>query len=280
MPPAFETVVATDPATATITTIPFAADPSQTLQIRAANGSPCAFIYGTWTQLSAAADLSIHSPRMHDNVAALKWRGQTGLGTPQILDGLWQPMYSQDTPTVQGVFASAPNAVENLSYGVYYPDLPGTAPLLATRDQVAAQAKQFWSTNGGYLGVRVNPITSATAGQLGAGVALTSTDTNQKANSWYALLGYTTSVICTSVVIQGTDTGNLKTGGPGTLNVIDTRRWFWYLDEVLGVPAIPVFNSANFGSTLVFANDLAGTTTTAIDLLFVYLGPSVAGLPF
>jgi hypothetical protein len=145
---------------------------------------------------------------------------------------------------------------------------------------VMAQAKQWWTPNGGYLGVEVLPATSSTAGQLGAGVALNSTDTNFKANSWYAILGYDVSVVCATVVIQGTDTGNLKVGGPGALNVIDTRRWFCKLDEILGVPSIPVINSANAGSTLVFANDIAGGTTIPTTLHTLYLGPSAAGLPF
>lgn len=280
MPPVFETVVATQPATAVVTTITFAADPSQSLQIRSANGSPCAYIIDAAAQVGGACDLTIHSPRMHDNVAGLKWRAQGALATPGLLEGLYQPMYSQDTPTVQGIFAAAPNAVENLTYSLYYPDLPGSAPLLASYAQVMAQAKQWWTPNGGYLGVRVSPVTSATAGQLGAGVAFTSTENNFKANSWYALLGWNNSVICASVVFQGTDTGNLKTGGPGSLSPIETRRWFVHRDQVLGVPSIPVFNSANAAGTLVFANDIAGGTTIPIDLFFVYLGPSAAGLPF
>lgn len=280
MPPVFETVSATQPATAVVTTIAYAADPTQTLQIRSANGSPAAFIYAVWSQTGAACDSTIHSPRMHDNVAGLKWRTQSAVNSPGIMEGLWQPMYSQDTPTVAATFAAAPNAVENLAYGLYYPDLPGSAPLLATYAQVMAQAKQWWTPNGGYLGVRVSPVTSATAGQLGAGVALNSTDSNFKANSWYALLGYQASVIANTILVQGTDTGNLKVGGPGALANIETRRWFVHLDNILGVPSIPVFNSANAGSTLVFANDIAGGTTIPVDLTFLYLGPSAAGLPF
>lgn len=280
MPPCFETISATDPATVTITTIPYAADPTQSLQIRAANGSPCAYIYGIWGQNGNANYASIHSPRMHDNIAGIKVRIQANLATPALLEGLWQPMYSQDTPTVNAVFASAPNAVNNLGYGLYYPDLPGSAPLLATYSQVMAQARQWWTPNGGYLGVQVNPVTSATAGQLGAGVALNSTDSNWKANSWYAILGYDVSVICTNLLIQGTDTGNLKIGGPGSLSPIETRRWFVHLDQTLGVPSIPVINSANVGNTLMFANDIAGGTTIPATLHTVYLGPSAAGLPF
>jgi len=276
---AVETISATSPATATITTVPFSADPTQSLNIRAANGTPCGFIFAGWGQFGGAADATIHSNRMHDPVAALKWRQPGTIATPAFGEGIWQPVYSQDVLTVAATFASAPDAVENLGVSIYYPDLPGTAANLASKAQVMAQTRQNWTPNGGYLGVRVSPITSATAGNFGAGVSLTSTENNFKANSWYALLGWTSYQVCSTLAIQGTDIGNVKMGGPGAVDPLVTRMWFCRTSDWTGLPMIPIINSANAGSTLVFASDTAGSTTVPVDLLFAYLGPSAAGLP-
>lgn len=277
MPAAWETVSATQPATATVTTITFSADPLQTLQIRSANGTPAAFIQSVWTDVGGACDITIHSPRMHDNVAGVKLRAPATNSTPLTGKYFTQPMYSQDTPTIQGIFASAPNAVENLGYCVYYPDLPGSAANLITPEQMVAQMKQWWSPTGGYLGVHIAPTSSGTAGDLGAGVALTSTENNFKANSWYALLGYVTTTQVNNIQIQGPDTANLMFGGPGAVDPLVTRNWFVDLSISSGVAAIPVINSANAAGTNLFVSDRGTSTAPIIDLLFAYLGPSAAG---
>ena len=264
---ALETVNTYGTGNGSLTTLAHVADPSQSLAIRSSNGSPSAYIFGIWAQMAIAADLAIFSPRMHDDVHGIQLRVQVSKSDPLFPYATDQAMYSQDTPTVQSTFGSAPanTVAEQAGYNVWYDDLPGVASNLMTWEQVEPQIISFY-------GAKVSCVSSATAGAYGAGSAINSVYDNFKANQRYALLGYNLNVACGNVAIQGSDTGNLLVGGPGSIASIETRRLFIDYSNYTGRPCIPVINSANKSSTNVFVSHTTASTTVIVDLIFAYLG--------
>jgi len=250
-----------------LTTLAHAADPTQSLTIRASNGSPSAHIGEVWTNMGTAADVTIHSPRMHDNIYAVQGRVQATDPTPVWDEGFWQPMYQVDTPVIQSTFAAAPGAgiAENLGYTVFYDDLPGIAARLRSWSQVSPLVK-------GYLGVKFVATSSATAGAIGANAAINATQDVFQINQDYALIGYNLSIACANVNVYGADTGNLNVGGPGSLKQELTRNWFLHLDQTDGGPAIPIINSANKASTFVTVSAPGASTAVTGELIFAWLG--------
>lgn len=253
---------------AALTTLAHVWDPLNVAAIRANTDNPPASIQAAWAFTSTAADITIHSPRMHDDIQAVHFRAQATTPDVLVLEGFSQIMYSQDVPIVTSTYAAAPasGAAENFDYLVYYPNLGGGNQRLVPWAQIAPLVQH-------YLGIKVSPISSATAGAFGAPVLLNSTEDLTKANSWYAVLGYEPSISATSIAMFGPDTSNYLYGGPATLNLTTTRRWFWWLEYTSGIPSIPVINSANKGSTNIVVSSTTASTTVPLTLFCAYLGP-------
>jgi hypothetical protein len=251
-----------------LTTLTHVWDPLSVQAIRANTDNPPAMIMADWAYFSAAGDVTIHSPRMHDDIQAVHSRVQATTADILNLECFQQVMYSQDLPIVSSTYAAAPGntVAENYEYLIYYPNLGGGNQRLAPWAQIRPLIQS-------YLGVKVSPITGATAGQSGAAVLLNATEDYTKANSWYALYGYEVSVAATSIAIQGPDTSNYIVGGPATTGTINTRRWFYQLEQETGIPSIPIINSANKSSTNIYAVGTTASTTVPVTLHFAYLGP-------
>jgi len=267
LPPAIETLNTYGTGNAALTTLTHVADPQQSLALRASNGSPGVHMLNLWAYVAAAADLTVHSPRMHDDIIAVEADAQATLATPLLDEGFTQDLYSQDILIIQSTFAVAPGngIAENLGAVIYYDDLPGIKPRLAMPAQITPNVK-------GYLGVKFIATSSATAGAIGAGVAINATQDYFKANSDYALIGYNLRTIAANFAIQGADTGNLFIGGPGAVDPLVTRRWFWTMSESEGRPCIPVINSANKASTFFVVSHPTASTAVTGTAFFAYLG--------
>jgi hypothetical protein len=266
---AIETVAGFLSNAASATAQAMTAATSQSFNVRAANGQSAISLEAVWAPFQDAGDFRIRSPRLHDDVNAMRWASPGNLANPVAKEYFTQPLYSQDSLIVEAVFTSAPTAA-HISTGfmqIYYDDLPGVDGNFMTWAQVQPKI-QSW------LVVPVSPITAAAATGWGAGVAINSTVDVFKANSWYALMGWISTVEVGGVAIQGTDLGNLLVGGPGSTGVIETRDWFVTMDQLTGKPSIPVINSQNKGATLVSVADIATGVTHEVSLIFAYLGPT------
>jgi hypothetical protein len=117
------------------------------------------------------------------------------------------------------------------------------------------------------MGTEVDITTGGTSGDYGGAVAINNTFDQFKANIDYAILGYVTDTAMLSVGVRSPDFGNLRVGGPGTNNKIDTRNWFTNLNLKTGLPTIPVFNAANKSGTLV--DVVHNTTSTGVVVTFL-----------
>lgn len=220
---------------------------------------------GLWQEAAAASIVRVRSPRLHDNVQGIRY--QLPLASPYNLLGMRPetPLVPQDTLVVESSTAVAAVTTQflNISYG----SLPGSDGNFATYDQIKSRIVDIVTNE-------VTPGNPTAAGQWSLGVALNSTFDLLKANTWYAVLGYTSTVQAGAFAIQGPDTGGLKVGGPGILNPLETREWFIWTDEFSEEPGIPVINSANKGGTFVYLADLAAANAAVVDLLLAELSGS------
>lgn len=234
----------------------FAAGANQTLAIRASNGQAPVTLDAIWANITTEGRVTVRSPRLHDVNEGILLETQaasTNLLADEYFD---QPLYSQDVLTVGANFTAAPGAasLQHIGLQVVYSDIPGLAANLRTWAEVQPNILE-------YVGVQTAPTSAAVSGTWGVGQAINAVFDLLKANQPYAVLGYQVSALAVvSVAIQGPDTGNLLTGGPGSSALIDTRRWFAAQSVALGAPYIPVINSANKGNTL--ANVCTTTVST------------------
>lgn len=256
------------PTTTAGTYAAFTANSGQSFAIRQANGSPAGKVLAPWGQYGAAGKLQIKTPRWHDTTIADTYQVQIGTASfaleplLDLADG--EPAYSTDILTVQGTTNASQTAATNYSLGlpICYDDLPGVDANYT--DWATIQSLVNYPNKVGLHYVTwVTPSSAATAGQIGSTVLIDSANDQYKAGHSYALLGYTVSAQVGSVLIQGTDTGNLYVGGPGSLDERLTRNWFVRLSQAQGKPLIPVIQANNKGTTNVAVVD-AATTSTAV----------------
>ncbi len=214
----------------------------QSFSVRAANGQSPITLEGLWANASVISDIRVRSPRLHDDVQAI--RGSSAATDPR--------------PSLLEAFTQGAGLL------VRYDDVPGINANLRSWAEVAPNIESYYSQE-------ASPVSGSTAGDWGPGVAINSTYDVLKANRLYAILGYTVQSRCTSIAVQGVDTGNLLAGGPGCIDPMITRQWFVYNSLETGKPMIPVINSANKSATLVNVAHPTASTTVVVNLLMALL---------
>jgi len=153
---------------------------------------------------------------------------------------------------------------------LHYPDLGGSDARLATWDQIKGMILEIATVE-----ILVTP--PATAGDWSGGTALNATNDLLKGNEDYAVLGYAVDTACAAVAIKGVDTGNLRCGGPGPIEPIETRDWFASLSVDGGFPAIPVISQANRASTQIHVAKATAAGNTNVDLVVARLSGKFTG---
>lgn len=275
MPQAIETVFGAYAAVASTGLQPYTPANGQSFSVRACNGATPAHLGALWSNSADVGFPRIRSPRLHDDVNGLQTLRSVSDPSPLLDGSMLNTLFSQDALTVEDLFLAAPTVtdVQTIAFNVYYDDLPGISANMMTWAQVkslvaAAPIPNQW------MGVFVEPETSASVAQFGAGAALNSSQDVFKANSLYALIGYEVDTDFTGFAIQGSDIGNLLYGGPGTTDAKITRNWFVEQEMITGLPSIPVINSQNKQATNIFAFDVVPSTTYSVNLIFAYCGPA------
>lgn len=228
-------------------------------QVRNFNLSSRAEWEDAWASSATAGTLEVKSPKLHDNVQNVLLGVPAATPDPLLPDAMRQTLYPQDTLVISQ--SGGGSEVDGGSLLMAYDDLPGTAARLITAQQVSSQIKN-------YLTVQTNHTTAGTAGIYGGSVPINSVTDLLKANTDYALLGYSINTAAISIGWRCIDFGNLRIGGPATTKLIETRDYFWRKAAASGDPWIPVFNSANKGNLFV---DLTSIATTASRTVFTYL---------
>lgn len=215
-----------------------------------------------WSRNATGGLARIRSPRMHDNVQGLRVIVPAGEASPLLSDQFDERLFPQDTLTVEVTGGGAETDVVTML--VYYDDLPGISARLMTWAEAEPRIEHL-------LGVECDLTTGATVGDYGGGQILTSNFDVLKANTDYAILGYVLSTGVAAIGFRGPDFGNLRVGGPGVQRPIETRDWFVRQSQVNGIPFIPVFNSANKGTTFIDCVHTAAGTAIVVSVLLAQL---------
>jgi hypothetical protein len=170
-------------------------------------------------------------------------------------------MYATDTLIVEQSGPAAAGEFGVVALLQYYDDLQGADARLFSPEDVLPRIEHLH-------GVACNVTTGATAGDYSGTQTLVADQDTLKADTEYAVLGYLVSGELAIVGIRGTETANLRIGGPGPLDPDVTAEWFVDLSRLLGKPCIPVFNSNNRGNiTVDVASVLAATAYTVTFIL-------------
>lgn len=223
------------------------------LTVRAAAPNAPVRLLTAWVDAQLRGVCRVRSPKLHDNVQGIRFATIASMPQPPIDPMFSQTLYSQDVLTVDLSGSATAGDIETFAALIRYDDLPGQNARLVLPSDVKARMVNLVTVE--------NTLATGTAGGWSGEEAINADFDLWKANTDYALLGYTVSPVagqtvgeCAAVRFRGPDTGNLGVGGPGMEDMRHlTGRWFVWLSERSGLPCIPVFNSANRGGTLVDA---------------------------
>lgn len=242
---------------ATITAL--TANTGNSFTVRDFPGTSKTVLKGLWGHSATAGVLRVHSARMHDDIQGVRYRVPANVVRNFLADEAEQPLYPNDPIRFEQSGGGA--ETDSAAMLIYYEDLPGIEARLSMWEDIRPRIVNL-------LTVEVPVAGPATAGDWSAGTAITALTDLLKADTNYAILGYVTDTLCNAVGWSSSDTGNLKVGGPGPLEPVETRDWFISLARNTGRPCIPVFNSNNRGSSLAFVaiNTAAGTINVGFSL--------------
>ena len=249
---------------ATLTALTMAAGNS--LTVRFANLNSKIYLINMWAQNNAAGIFRVRSPKLHDNVQGIRYRIDAADPVPLFPLGASQILTPQDTLIAEISGSATGGQIEQGQLLLWYADLPGSNARLANWSQLAPRVVNF-------LTVEVAITPGATGGYSGQ-VAINSTFDLLQANTDYAILGGMTDVACAAVRITGPDFANYGVGFPGYMpNRNFPGRFFYNLNEELGMPTIPIFNSANKNGTLVDVVQNQTGNAVNVTLNLVQLSP-------
>jgi hypothetical protein len=175
---------------------------------------------------------------------------------PNYLD-----VFTGDTLTFT-VTSTAADAVV-VSWLTEYQDLPGVQASFANWNSV--MANRFTE-----IGVRCLPVASGTKGAYGTARAVNADDTRWTGGRWYAIIGFTVQIPCTTISFKGPMWGNFRFGAPAGMPFMATDNYFISLQQQY--PAenlIPVFNGFDAGNVLVEVADDGTSTSPKVDILAV-----------
>lgn len=201
------------------------------------------------------------SPYLHDTTRGITVTSAQAPTLRTLPRQAAQSLSAQDTLGVTCTSGGANSSI--LALHNYYTDLG------------ASDARLYnWGDISGLIGqikpLEVDAAASATIGQW-ADTLITATETLLKANTDYAVLGYTVDVACAVIAVKGQDTGSLRIGAPGTPLQDVTAEYFVEQSIQTGRAHIPVINAANAGNTSVSVGDNAASTAVKVQLILAEL---------
>lgn len=228
------------------------------------------WLVAQWDSRQVAGFSRVTSPLLHDAVVGIQQQlpiGQTvGLVTPV------QRLYPQDTLVVFGSGSAVAGDIEQHCMLFAYEDLPGIDAYLINRSELMNRAEDIYSFT--------NTIATSASGYSGS-EQINAEQDQLKANTDYAIVGYTSTTAVGAIRWVSSDWGNLGLGGPGpvlgTSGAIETREWFLLLSDRAQMPLIPVFNSSNKSLTFIDATTDENLADPTVTTLCVRLAPKGRG---
>jgi hypothetical protein len=217
-----------------------------------------------WTDVQTAGTVRVRSPRLHDNVQGIRYATVVADVFPILPFGVGQRVYPNDLLTVELSAGAVAGDIESVAMLNYYEDLPGVQAIFITPEEVMRRGVNIFTVE--------NTLALGTAGGYSGGEAINVEFDQFKANTKYALVGYTVSAQCAVVGWRGPDTGNTRLGGPGLLALRElTADWFIRLSKMHSLPLIPVISAENKGATLIDGVQDENGVDVTVNSIFVEL---------
>lgn len=215
---------------------------------------------------AAAGAVRIFSPVMHDAVRGITFQTSESPSRFLLPAEIGEPMQAGDTLTIQLTGGTAETDLAVLQF--YYQDLAGSAARLFMWQDIVGAIEH------------VKPLLVAvnSGGTPGTWVdtALNATEDLFKADRQYAVLGYVTDVVLGAIAVKGSDTGNLRVGGPGQTTSDNTSNFFVNESQRHNTPMIPVIKANNKAAAFVsIVNDVANVAAN-VQLVLALLAPTFA----
>lgn len=209
----------------------------------------------------AIGGVRVLSPLLHDNVTGMTWYSGETVSVHEMPPYLGQPAQPGDTLTVQVQGDNSNPAT--VGTVIYYQDLTGAS----------ANLYQWGDISGAIKSIKPMTVAVTSSATIGAWVdtLITVTENQLHATSYYAVLGFATSVQLSLIGIKSQATGNLRICGPGTVLMQDTT--YYFVDEAnrMGVPFIPVFNGQDRAAVFCSVANYAASTASNITLVLAEL---------
>lgn len=238
------------------------------LTVRSAQMGTDIRLINAWAFNVGAGILRIRSPRLHDNVQGIRMRVAASDPTNLMPLGAYQTLIPQDTLIAELSGSGTAGKIEQAQLLLWYRDLPGVAARLANWSDIASAAVNELTNE--------VAITAGASGGYSGAAALNATFDLLKANTDYAVIGATADAACAAMTLKGPDTGNLHVGVPGpTTGRWTTIDWFKKLSERLGIPCIPIINSANKAGTTIEVVQNDGGAAVNVTWYLLELKPGV-----
>lgn len=261
--PAIDTVLGQVTNQVALTNITVAAGDS--LAVRAFSPPARAYLEDITVKGGQVTTTRVLSPYLHDTTRGITMITSQAPNLYGLPKAVAQELNSQDALIVQTLSGGANSTVVALH--TYYSDLGASSARLSD-----------WGTVKGLIGdikpVEIDVTASATIGQWND-LAFTTTENLLRANTDYAVLGYTVDVACCVVAFKGQDTGNLRISGPGTVLQDVSVNYFVDLDMNADSPHIPIINAANAANTTVSVADNAASTAVKVQLILAELSQNL-----
>ena len=239
------------------------------LQVRNTPIDSMILLLNAWADNQAAGTLRVRSPRLHDNVEGIRL-GIVASEVQALLPARFeQRLVPQDVLTVQQSGSATAGDIESGTLLLYYADLPGVSARLIDAQTLLANMVNIMTVE--------NTLALGTGGGYSGEEAIDAEFDQLKANTDYALLGYLASAECACIGWRGSDSGNLRVGGPGDeAHKEITANWFLWLSQAYQMPLIPVFNSANKGAILIDGVQDENGVDVTVTSIFAQLKPGAA----
>jgi hypothetical protein len=206
--------------------------------------------------------IRVRSPYFHDNVRGIAISPGESPGLTALPQQYCQQLRPQDNLIVEVQEGTASETLVG-ALSIYYTNLIGTAARIHPTGDIF----------GNILDIKPVEVDVAMGSVAGAWVdtLINNLEDLLHANKDYAVLGYGVSNPVAAVGIKGSDTANLRVCGPGNIRQTGTADYFAELAQKTAMPYIPVFNSANKGSTFVSVLSNAEAATYKIVLMLAEL---------
>lgn len=206
-------------------------------------GGAAARLEGLWSQQATAGFVRVRSSRLHDPTRGITMAAPAALPVQLLPDGIEQVLKETDALTIEIQGGGA--ETDAIALLIAYNNVSEGTSKLRMWEQIKGMIAHI-------AGHQVDAAGPATTGDWSAGTNFNNLSGILKANTYYAILGYTLDTASLAVAVRGPDTGNYRVGGPGALQPIESRDWFIRQSLKHNAPRIPVFNSQNVGNTQTF----------------------------